>query len=369
MLRVIPGVFLFVTLIGWNSIGFGQSLEDQHHELVQRCVQKLVALQHDDGAWPYEGVYRVRREIPVGYRIGGTAIVCQALLHHAGEQQEVKAAIQRGVDLILQELEDPLMASSVEDSYDVRVWGHIYALTLFCDLKLSNHMNDSADKYVPWIEKLVTILGEEEIRGGGWNYANQRRHAPFVTAPAAQALLRAREAGAEVPDELFARTASALKASRNENGAYQYSGSVRRGRTEPLPGSIARSAVCEATLIMLGQGDQERLKLVIDGFHEHWDELEKRRKKTGTHEPPYGVAPYYFYYGHRYLGQAIALLPVDQQQDEYARFNEVLLKTKDDDDTWNDRVFDQSKAFGTAMSILGLSPESVPLPRFLDSKE
>ena len=172
-----------------------------------------------------------------------------------------------------------------------------------------------------------------------------------------------------MPDELFARTASALKASRNENGAYQYSGSVRRGRTEPLPGSIARSAVCEATLIMLGQGDQERLKIVIDGFHEHWDELEKRRKKTGTHEPPYGVAPYYFYYGHRYLGQAIALLPVDQQQDEYARFNEVLLKTKDDDDTWNDRVFDQSKAFGTAMSILGLSPESVPLPRFLDSKE
>lgn len=347
-------VCLIVASISGSQEVFARQAGESESKLLLRAADRLVEVQEEDGAWPYEGVYRVGGKIPVGYRVGGTAIVCDALLALPENDSRYDQAIQRGIDLILTELGDRRMQPGTRDRYDVRVWGHIYALKLFCELQHHARFADSLKKTDPWIEKLTATLIEEEIDGGGWNYANQRSHAAFVTAPAVQALLLAKQSGQEVPEELFARSAGILEDSRTEDGAYQYSGRLNSRRPAKLPGSIARSAVCEATLLMLNQGSQEHLKHAIDAFHEHWDELEKRRKKTGTHQPPYGVAPYYSYYGHRYLAQAVRMLPDEQQDAELERFRAVLLKTKDDDDTWNDRVFDRSKAFGTAMAILAL---------------
>ena len=123
--------------------------------------------------------------------------------------------------------------------------------------------------------------------------------------------------------------------------------------------------MCIRDRLLLGGGDTEKLQAAINAFHVHWEELEKRRKKTGTHVGPHGVAPYYFYYGHRYLAQAIKMLPKEKQDDEFQKFLQVLMKTKDSDNTWNDRVFDRSKAYGTAMSLLALSRENVLLPKII----
>ncbi len=120
---------------------------------------------------------------------------------------------------------------------------------------------------------------------------------------------------------------------------------------------------------MQGQGEIDQLQNSIDAFHKHWDELEKRRKKTGTHLPPYGVAPYYFYFGHRYVAQAIQLLPEAKRATEMEKFHTVLMRTKDEDNTWNDRVFDRSKAYGTAMSILALSGDRVLTPEAVANDE
>ena len=134
-------------------------------------------------------------------------------------------------------------------------------------------------------------------------------------------------------------------------------------RRDTAPGSIARAPVSEATMMLLGDGDPEKLQQCVDAFHEHWDELEKRRKKTGTHLPPHGIAPYYFYYAHRYAALAIRMLPKEAQDAEFKKFTKVLMKTQDDDNTWNDRVFEQSKAYGTSMSLLALCRDSVALPK------
>lgn len=347
----------------------GQS-ESDTTGLVNSAVNRLLEIQEEDGAWPYEGVYRVRREIPVGYRIGGSAIVCSALLSanlDESSHEKVNAAMLKSIKLILKELEDPLMEPSQENRYDVRVWGHIYALDLFCRLKDAEGFEEVKEETNAWIPKLVETLVFEEIEGGGWNYASQRSHAAFVTGPAIQALLMARDLGVEVDQAVLDRGGEVLLDSRSENGAYQYSG--RGVRSTELPGSIARSALCESTLLMLGKGDMDRLQKSIDAFHEHWDELEKRRKKTGTHMPPYGVAPYYFYFGHRYAAQGIHLLPKEKRAEEIEKFQTVLLRTKDDDDTWNDRVFDRSKAYGTAMAILALRGERVLTPEIVVAEE
>jgi hypothetical protein len=333
-------------------------------------VDQLLKIQNEDGAWPYEGVYRVKRHIPVGYRIGGTAIVCQALLY-ATKPDNIAAnsAIAKGVERILSELEHPLMKPSQEDRYDVRVWGHIYALDLFGRLKQSTRFPEICKRTNPWIPTLTETLLSEELPTGGWNYANRRAHAGFVTAPAVQALLWARQTGQQIPGEVWKRSAEAMLRSRNDDAAFAYSGDERKSRPAKLPGSIARSANCEATLSMLGLQRDNAIKFALDAFHEHWDELEKRRKQTGTHKPPYGIAPYYFYYGHRYAAFAIEELPLDKRAAEHERLFEMILRTRDSDGTWNDRVFARSRAYGTAMTVLALLEDRVPPPAGLSDFE
>ena len=159
---------------------------------------------------------------------------------------------------------------------------------------MSSRLEAARTQSESWIPKLVEALKHEQIDDGGWNYASQTRHACFVTAPAAQALLLAKQTGSDVPDEVFANARKVLLASRSEEGAFIYSGTGDRAL---LPGSIARSAMCESTLWLLGANEKsqvDHLRDSIEVFHKYWDELEKRRKKSGTHMPPYGIAPYYF---------------------------------------------------------------------------
>lgn len=330
-------------------------------ELVRKAVGELVKMQEDGGQWPYEGVYRVNGQVPIGYRVGGTAIVAETLLLAAPEDKEARAAVARGLAFVLKELADPLMEASTKDTNDVRVWGHAYALQFLCQVRATKTAGDQAKAVDEWLPKLVQTLLTEEIEGGGWNYAGRRWHAAFVTAPVVQALLLAKSQGEKVPDEVFARTRKVLEASWTDAGAFVYSGTTKDGRSDELPGSCARSAVCETTLVLLGGGTTDAVRAALAAFHKHWDELEKRRKQKGTHEGPYLIAPYYSYYGHRYAAQAIQMLPEKERERERDRLLAVILKTRDADSTWNDRVFPRSRNYGTAMIVLALLGEKVPV--------
>ncbi|MCA9297034.1 MAG: hypothetical protein KC983_10965, partial [Phycisphaerales bacterium] len=92
----------------------------------------------------------------------------------------------------------------------------------------------------------------------------------------------------------------------------------------------------------------------------HWDWLEQRRAKSGTHERPYGVAPYYFYYAHLAAAQAIECLPRSERREYRRRLHDLLMKTRDDNGTWNDRVFPRSANYGTAMAVLTLRCPDIP---------
>lgn len=370
------GLWLCMVLFSLTSLDSAAALQEQadpvsevsQTDAIAMGVAQLLEIQDDDGAWPYEGVYRVNQKIPVGYRVGGTAICCQALMYATpADRQITSQAVADGVNLILRELDHPLMAPSQADRYDVRVWGHIYALDLFCRIQQSDQFPDLKNQTAPWIHKLTQVLLEEELKSGGWNYANRRAHAGFVTAPAVQALLWARQCGETIPDSVWKRSAEAILRSRNDDAAFAYSGNENSDRPTKLPGSIARSANCEATLSLLGLERNNAIATALNAFHVHWDELEKRRKKSGTHKPPYGVAPYYFYYGHRYAAFAIQQLPKELRPAEFERLFQVILRTRDPDGTWNDRVFARSRAYGTAMTVLALLENEVPQPAGLRS--
>ena len=338
-------------------------------ELLQAAVGQLIKIQEDGGLWPYEGVHRVRGQIPIGYRVGGTAIVADTLLQAAPDNKEARTAIAKALSYVLKGLEDPAMAPSTESRYDVRVWGHSYALEFFCHLRAARAAGGHASAVEAWIPKLVATLVTEEIPGGGWNYAGRQRQASFVTAPVTQSLLLARSQGEKVPDEVLERARKVLEGSRTSEGGFAYSGAAKEANVRSqLPGSIARSAVCETTLVLLGGGSTDAIRAAIEAFHKHWDELKKRHQQPQTHKPPYGIAPYYFYYGHRYAAQAIEMLPEEARQTERDRLLEVILRTREEDGTWNDRVFPRSKNYGTAMVVLALLADKAPLPPRFDKK-
>jgi hypothetical protein len=328
-------------------------------ELIERGIVEILKAQ-EDSQWPYEGVYRVRGEIPVGYRIGGTSIAAGALLAAAkAADKKAAEAIERALAFVLKELAHPLMRPSVENAYDVRVWGHACALEFLCRARAAKRAGARAKEVDAWIDALVKTLVEEELPGGGWNYGNRNAHAAFVTAPVTQALLLARSQGEKVPDETLERARRALESSRVESGAFLYSGRARDGgdRRAQLPGSIARSPAAETTLLLLGGGSLDAIRKSLDAFHEHWEELEKRRQQPGTHEPPY-----YFYFGHLYAAQAIEMLPKSERPKERKRLLEKLLRTRDADGTWNDRVFARSRAYGTSCAVLALLGEKMAMP-------
>jgi hypothetical protein len=113
-------------------------------------------------------------------------------------------------------------------------------------------------------------------------------------------------------------------------------------------------SVCETTLYLAGRGSLEHIRGSIDAFFEHWGELEKRRKQKGTHEGPYKIAPYFFYYAHRYAAQAIEMLPESERASYRQKLYRLLWSVREEDQGWNDRVFPRSESFGTAMALMAL---------------
>lgn len=336
--------------------------------------------------WPYEGVYTVRRQIPAGYRVGGTAIVCEALILAAGyeESDPRKAAIKRAIAFMLEQLEkNPKLEAGPKSGYDVRGWAHTYALDFFLlaierglvEKKITSRVNKMVKHLIKCIAANECQSGgerrgrrrrrrepdpaqknEPKKKVGGWNYAGGSP-SPFMTGSTLIALFRAKAAGFSVDAAMVERALSALEKSRlDDTGSYVYSGAATGGsaRRAAMPGACARAAVAELCLFRAGRSDETKLRVAVDAFFGHWDELLKRKSKQGTHEGPYGIAPYYFYYGHTYAALAIEHLPEADRPALRAQMQETLWKTRDTDGGWNDRVFLRTQSYSTAMSMLAL---------------
>lgn len=350
---------------------------------IRRGVEILVELQEGEGTreWPYEGVYRTnengrRRVIPIGYRVGGTSISSLALLEAPGwkKDKDRQKAIARGLDFVLEALDEPLMAPTIVDSYDVRGWGQIYALQFLLRLRDLDRVPKGKSRAVTdWIERLVDILEETAIpEKGGWNYAGRRAPSPFMTAPGLLALFHARARGHKIDETVLTEALDALERGRASAGSIAYSvpGRSREDTDEEdlrfmdkLPGSIGRMVSVESVLTLAGRGDPKRLSTAVASFFEHWEQLEVRRQKNGTHIRPFGVAPYYFIYGHHYAALAIELLADDEERTKQrAALHAKLAETQEEDGGWNDRVFPRSRNYGTAVGILALRMKDTPRP-------
>ena len=342
-----------------------------HDEVVRMGLDVIVGLEENEtsGQWPYEGVYRVGRQIPVGYKVGGTAIACLALALSPGfaDDDARLQAVGRGIDFIAASTSHALMNPEYDGGYDVRGWGYTYALLLLLELeKRSLIPDDRRDVAKAATHFYLSAIQSTEIpQAGGWNYARgQGRNAvspasPFMTGPTLQALFLAASLNYDIDSGVVERALASLERGRAASGELVYSGDATERRAGGVPGATGRMLIAESTLFLAGRSSQANIRGALDAFIVHWDHLEARRAKSGTHEPPYGVAPYYFYYAHLAAAQAIELLPQRERAEYRRRVTDLLMKTRADDGSWNDRVFERSAAYGTAMALLALQAPSL----------
>lgn len=355
-----------------------QSIDDAINNGVKLLLDMQESMEQggEKSEWPYEGVYRVNRQIPIGYRIGGTSIVCMALLEAPGyaADEARTAAVKRSLDFLLTASDHPLMNPDYDGGYDVRGWGYTYRLLFLVALKkaaaIPAGMDDKINAAIDWDIKAIQ---ETEIpRVGGWNYARSEGKnavsppSPFMTAPTLEALFNARQAGHDVDDAVVTRAIETLVKGRSTTGSYVYAGASREDRApEPIPGAVGRMLAAESTLFLCGKSSLLHVRAALDAFIVHWEWLDKRRARTGTHVAPYGIAPYYFYYAHYYAARAIEILPERERAEYRRRLARLLFSVRLDDGSWNDRVFPRSRNYGTAMSMLALlMPNAAPPARW-----
>ena len=360
--------------------------------VIAHSVELLLAMQESYGdedaprearaEWPYQGVYRVRGEdgksvIPDGYRVGGTSIVAWSLLTAPGYGENVAAqdAVARALGFVLEALTTERMASGFAGGYDVRGWGHAYALWFLLQLRALEAVPEGrAGAVDDWVARLVDTLEATEIKyGGGWNYGRRagfggkgNQASPFMTGPTLLALFEARRQGQDVDGQVVERALTALIETRVRDGSddlgddgfsYGYSRGDRRSRR---PGAMGRLCSGETALFLAGRSSAARLRSGVEAFVRHWDQLEVRRRQNRTHIPPYSVAPYYVYFAHYHAALAVSLLPPDERPEWRTKVLGRLFQARLESGGWNDRVFDRSENYGTAMGLLSLT---VPLAR------
>lgn len=346
-------------------------LSDRAATAIAAALPALVAMQEGFDApdprdeWPYEGVYRVRGAIPFGYRVGGTAIVATSLVEAPGyEADEARRdAVARAARFVCDAIREPLMSPDpavYRGGYDVRGWGHCYALRFLLALERLERVPPDLDETVrAAIDWYLEALVRTEIpEVGGWTYSRRPGletpcdSSPFMTAPCLFALYEARASGRAVDDAVLERALAALERTRTASGFVAYSASrPARDRPDQIPGAIGRMVAAESALFLAGRSNSDRLRFALDRFIEHWPELEKRRRQSGTHVAPYGVAPYYFFYGFHHAALAVRLLPEAQRGPYRERLEEILFSVREADGVWNDRVFPRSANYGTALTV------------------
>lgn len=350
--------------------------EPDDARILAKALPFLLERQEGDGdaEWPYEGVYRVRGRIPIGYRVGGTAIVTLALAQAPGldEDEPRREAIARALRFLCDATEHPRMDPDYGGGYDVRAWGYAYALHTLARLRRTGRLPAELDEAARAAEgfylRALQLVAIPE--SGGWAYSRPASldepcaQAPFMTGPCLQALFEAAAIGHPVDPGVVERGLLALERAHLDSGAVAYAsrGRARGGPMDEVPGSVGRMLVSETTLALAGRADPARVRGALDAFLVHWDWLEARRAQQGTHEGRYRIAPYYFYFAHRYAGQAIELLPERERPEYRRRLREVLLHTRSSEGTWNDRVFPRSAAYGTAMALLALGEPTAEPP-------
>jgi len=339
---------------------------------IQRGVAFLLTVQNKNGSW---GSARRTKNLNISapvpgahhaFRAAVTGLCVSALIEVGGEDPKVAQSLKRGEAWLIQYMPKLRRASG---AFLYNVWGHAYGTRALVRM-LARAADDKPRRET--IKKLIAqqvdLLSRYETVHGGWNYYDfgyslrkpASKPASFTTATILIALYEAKQAGIAVPDRLVQRGLATLRRQRMPYYAYSY---AEYGRLYPMwglsrpAGSLGRSQVCNLARRLWGD------RCVTDAVLKDWlNRLANRngwlsmgRKRPVPHESWYGVAGYFFYYGHFYAAGCIQQLAPEDRPPHQGRLANILLQLQEKDGSWWDFPFyDYHQPYGTAFALMSL---------------
>lgn len=304
----------------------------------EAALAYILDRQRGDGSW-FSGVeYATRESDPAhDFQLAAAAICAQSLLPYR-DRDGATDAVERALDWLLPAYETHRTTEMPASFMDYSVWSRAYVLWFLADC-VDAGVRD-AKTLRPVAERLIADLLAQQKPGGGWSYylsrdlaqpsAPTQQAMSFTTAADVLALLRAREVGFEVPEEMLARSLDCLEGMRNDNGTYAYmrapgsnDGSAGDGR----PGAAGRGPVCALALYRGGRGSLDEIRAALEIYVEHRAGLSKEACKVLMHTGPGAQGSHYVLFDYATIGVAIAELPRKERIRYRDAVLEELLKT------------------------------------------
>jgi hypothetical protein len=216
------------------------------------------------------------------------------------------------------------------------------------------------------------MLERYSFVGGGWSYYDflAGTQTPsdaafsFTTATVLIALKEAETIGIEFPERLTKKAIASIHRQQKPDFSYAYGEYTRLDpRYHERPGgSLGRSQACNLALRLCGDErvTDEVLATWLNRLFARNGWLGMARKRpgdpfNGPHESYFGVAGYYYYYGHWYAAQCIGELPESERPHFQDHLAHILLPLQERDGSWWDYPFyNYHQQYGTAMAIMSL---------------
>ncbi|MDC0935412.1 pectate lyase [Pirellulales bacterium] len=351
----------------------GEAIDDA----IRRGVDFLLETQFKHGAWggpqntkslniyaPVPGSHRA-------FRTGVTSLAIMALTEareqfDGSRREQIEAALDRGQEWLLKNA-SVLRRAEAEALYNV--WGHAYA----CHAITRLHARADGDpglqaRLIELLKYQVDRLERYTFVNGGWGYYDFEAHTrkpsgsptSFTTATALIALKDAAQLGAEYPDELAEKAIGSILRQRQPDFSYAYGEYLRMypryGINRPA-GSLGRSQACNLALRLYGHEEvtDEVIKTWLDRLYARNGWLSIGRKYPVPHESHFGVAGYFYYYGHFYAALCIDVLPEADRAHFQDHLAHILLPLQEKDGSWWDYpLYDYHQQYGTAMAVSSL---------------
>jgi hypothetical protein len=339
---------------------------------IRRGVEFLLQRQNRDGSWGSANITRpgeILAPVPgahQAFHAAVTALCISALIETGGDGEEVAKSLDRGETWLFENL--PSVRRSTPDAF-YNSWTHAYAIAALVKM-LGRHPDDAVrqQRIRTLIEHQIGMLERYEVIDGGWAYYDLNAHTQkpsgstmsFVTAAVLVALYEAKQAGVEAPERLIDRATASIRRQRKPDFSYLYGEYLKNWPMTPLNrpgGSLGRSQACN--LAMRLWGDKETTDAVfvtwLDRLFARNLWLDIGRKRPVPHESWFGVAGYFFYFGHYYAARCIEVLPENERgpfQDQLAC---VLMPLQEKDGSWWDfPLYDYHQQYGTAFALMSL---------------
>lgn len=329
-------------------------------EAAAEALGWLEANQRDDGSWPCSTDLRLDAALPPhAIAVAIDALASQALLRLG--QDSAKSG-QAGLAFLMASDERQRALSLPILYMDYTAWAAWAQLELVADQLTAGGAGEAELK--AFGARLVADLAERVRGNGGWSYylsgdaegtTAVEQSISFTTAAAVIGLIRAKDAGVDVPAGLIENALNCLEAMRADSGlfAYMLYHPGNRATHNPPRGSAGRGPACELALWLGGRSSEERLTATLDLFIEHSPALAGEVGKALMHAGADTQGCHYPLFDYMMAARAVSKLPAAQQERYRVVLLDLLMGTRLEDGSFQDTPI-MGRAYGTSATLLSL---------------